>query len=88
MDSGDSVHRVLETLRVYWEAAIRSRICSIVCWTLRGTRSFLLLMLLQYLFDFCNEEWQIRAGKAQFRRWDAVMLDVGWHVLVMRISQS
>jgi len=37
--------------------------------------------------DFCNQEGKVGAVKAQPRRGDAVMFDVGGDMLVMRVSR-
>jgi len=40
----------------------------------------------QVALDFGDERREIGLGKAEVGRWDAVMLDVRWNVLVMRMS--
>lgn len=35
-------------------------------------------------FDFLDQDWQVRVVKAEVRRRDAAMLDVGRYVLVVR----
>ncbi len=43
-------------------------------------------VLEQKTLNLVNQEWQIGLGEAQIRCWDPVMLNIGWNVLMVRIS--
>ena len=38
----------------------------------------------QQAFDLRDQDWQVGVVKAETWSWDTMMLDVGWHVLMMR----
>lgn len=42
----------------------------------------------QILLNLCNQEWQIGPCEAQFGSRQAMVFDVGWDVLVMRMPNG